>query len=393
MKKAAHVIFALCFAGTLATFGLMTAFGPRETVSFYENRTLAERPSLSLSDIVKGETFAQFNAWMSDHVAWRDALLKANTWADLYLYRRPVVGGYTAAGDALVNFHGYGTWNIDYLKTGAEEMGRRLAAVNEQITAYGGYFCYLGIPQQYSYFSHRYPAYMDNRQWILQPTRAYFKEALTAHAIPLVEMWDVYESLGKPDEFFSAVDHHYTYRGMLAAYDALMARIVADTGLPLAVLTADDITVAPLPNVYLGSRTRALYGLWPSDEKLEIGRLVTEIPFTRADNGAEVPSTLYTIAPMGEPVTFTAYMGGDIGETILKTNRPELPRLLIFGDSFSNPLETVLWASFDETRSLDFRHYSEKSLLEYIEEYRPDVVICVRDDSAYLSFEGNGNLQ
>ena len=30
-----------------------------------------------------------------------------------------------------------------------------------------------------------------------------------------------------------------------------------------------------------------------------------------------------------------------------------------------NPVEALIYQSFDETRSLDFRHYSEKTLTEY----------------------------
>ena len=83
-------------------------------------------------------------------------------------------------------------------------------------------------------------------------------------------------------------------------------------------------------------------------------------------------------------------MGGDIGETIIDTNRPELPDILIFGDSFTNPLETLLWYSFNRMYSLDLRYYNAKSLREYIDMYKPDVVICVRDETVYLSTDGNG---
>ena len=83
-------------------------------------------------------------------------------------------------------------------------------------------------------------------------------------------------------------------------------------------------------------------------------------------------------------------MGGDFGETILETNRPNLPDALIFGDSFTNALETLLYASFDETRILDLRHYTEKSLKDYISEYQPDIVLCVQNDTFYYTATGNG---
>ena len=86
-------------------------------------------------------------------------------------------------------------------------------------------------------------------------------------------------------------------------------------------------------------------------------------------------------------------MCGDISETVLQTDRPELPDALMFGDSFTNPLETIWYASFDETRSLDLRYHTELSLLDYVEEYRPQVVVCVRDYEQMLNLYGNGSIQ
>ena len=83
-------------------------------------------------------------------------------------------------------------------------------------------------------------------------------------------------------------------------------------------------------------------------------------------------------------------LGGDIGETIINTHRPEFPNILIYGDSFTNPIETLLWTQANELRCVDFRYYTEKSLSDYILSYHPDIVICVRDETTYLTAEGNG---
>ena len=89
---------------------------------------------------------------------------------------------------------------------------------------------------------------------------------------------------------------------------------------------------------------------------------------------------------------FYGYMCGDISETVLQTGRPELPDALIFGDSFTNALETLLYASFDETRVLDLRHYDAMSLRAYIDTYRPDIVLCVQNDTFYYLGGGNNNV-
>ena len=68
---------------------------------------------------------------------------------------------------------------------------------------------------------------------------------------------------------------------------------------------------------------------------------------------------------------YTAYMGGDIGETVIDTGRDELPNILIYGDSFTNPLECLMYYSFNEMHSIDLRYYKDMTLEDYIRLYQP----------------------
>ena len=180
------------------------------------------------------------------------------------------------------------------------------------------------------------------------------------------------------------------YYGAYAAYRAILDTLATD-GWDLPVLTEDDIDFVELPNPYIGSRSRKLYNLWPNDEKAVIGVQRDPVAFTRWDNGELSERPLF-IVPTEEylPTTYNLYMGGDFGETVLKTDRPDLPDVLIFGDSFTNALETLLYASFDETHILDLRHYTEKSLKDYITAYQPDLVLCIQNDTFYYTTTGNG---
>jgi len=83
-------------------------------------------------------------------------------------------------------------------------------------------------------------------------------------------------------------------------------------------------------------------------------------------------------------------MGGDLSVSRIDTGRKELPDILIYGDSFTNALECVLWYSFDTMYSYDFRYYTGYTLDELIRKYQPDVVVCVRDYQQLLLETGNG---
>lgn len=386
----ALIALALLAGGGYTLWPHFAGNGP--TFLYYDNRTPEPAPRWSLAGLWTGEDFNQLDSCLSDRFPHRDDLIALDTQMDLTL-GRPVVHNVAVGDGALFPFHGFTTWGTGYVTTYAGDMADALAAVQEEVEGYGGRLFYLGVPHQYSYFAQKYPGYMDDRQWLLGHVHDQFSAALEARGIPFVNMVEVFDSLGHADKWYSASDHHYTYDGMLATYRALLERVNAETGLGLAILTRDDLELEALPNPFLGSQNRQLYGRWPTGEKLTVGRLKEPIPFTRTDNGQRVDSELYTLPQTGdEVVTYSVYMGGEVAETVIETGRPQLPTCLIWGDSFTNPLETLLWASFDETHSLDLRYYNAMTLSDYIAQYQPDVVICLRDDTAWLDFTGNGNL-
>ena len=90
MKKKdriAHRVFlGLVLLGLFAV-PVWTVLGPHSGVSFWEQRGLAPIPEISAERIWTGELFTDAETFLSDHVAWRDPILKANTALDLGLGR------------------------------------------------------------------------------------------------------------------------------------------------------------------------------------------------------------------------------------------------------------------------------------------------------------------
>ncbi len=115
------------------------------------------------------------------------------------------------------------------------------------------------------------------------------------------------------------------------------------------------------------------------------------LPYLRSITGEPVDGEVYALPDNDwQEVLYTAYMGGDLSESRIDTGREELPDILIYGDSFTNALECVLWYSFDTMYSYDFRYYTGHTLDELIRKYQPDVVVCVRDYQQLLLETGNG---
>ncbi len=391
MRRRFDLLFALLMPAALMAAGALTLLrGGRHTTSYYENRALAAAPALTAEAAWDGSFGASAESWLSDHVLMRDRLLKIETMIQMNVLHRPVVNDTVVTGKVLLPFLRFAEETPEAYRSAVTPFAESYGKLNGWVEECGGKLLFTGFPEQRIYFEDLFPDYLNDHSAEAKAADDIFFAALEEKGVDCLDMRKVYEEAGRPAEYYSAVDHHFEGRGAYAAYRAIMAHL-AEEGRDLPVLTEDRIEFRTLPNPYIGSRNRKVYNLWKGSEKAEIPVQKDPVPFERTDNGAPSGKPLFVLPAADDlPTTYNLYMGGDFGETVLETHRPELPDLLVFGDSFTNALETMLYASFDETRILDLRHYTEKSLKDYIAEYRPDVVLAVGNDTFYYTPGGNG---
>ena len=394
MKRIAEWAMVLLFSASLLILMAATILLPKNRYSYYENRNLSAFPEITAESVLSGQVFDDLETLFCDYAAGRTTALKAVTWCDLNVFHRPVVNDIVVTDDALLEQLYTMPDTADDIARKAADVAADNAALRDQIEAYGGHYCYIAVPCQYAYYEDEYPSYLENRSAYTAAELAALNSAMDAQGITHVDMGPIFDSLGHLPAFSSKVDNHYGLRGAYETYRAAVQALNDAYGLALFFPEEGaDVTFSALPNPYMGSRTRKLLGLRGNDEKLLTAAFREDIPFTRFDNGGEVAATVYALpATDTEPLTYGLYMGGDIAETILRTDRPELPSVLIFGDSFTNPVESLAYYSFDELRSIDLRHYTAQSLSDHIATYKPDVVLCIRDYQSLLSREYNGNL-
>ena len=360
---------------------LLTVFQKQPGVSFYENRQLAAAPVLSMQALLDGSAFRGAERYFSDHLALREPLLKLNTGVKLAL-KAPVVGDIIISGDTLLPYHAVQLPTYDH-----EAMQTELALLerlNEACAQRGVAFLYVAIPEQSSAFQDRYPEGLFSSAYRDGAMREDFLRGLQARGVPCLDMTPVL--LSDADAYYPKTDHHYNLYGAYEACRQIFLRL-QDMGLDARSLPAPEFT--PVQTPFLGSRARKLMGLFSSEDQLYTYTLPAGVPFTRRDNGKEVPAAVFDDSRNN---LYGYYMGGDVAETQLCTGRPELPKLLIVGDSFTNALECLLYPAFDEMRSLDFRYYTGCSILEYLDSFQPDVLLLVRDDLSFIVTAGNGSL-
>lgn len=392
MKRISELFVTVCFLGFLAAALLFTVGREPETVSFFENRSLAALPALTRESAGDGSYTTQLERYLDDHAALRNTLLKVKTQADLLLHR-PVVNDIVITGDRLLPYLPVGKEIVDSatVKRWSANMAENLKGIQDTAAEYGGYFCYVAVPCQYAYFEDGYPWYLYNRGDYSRDMVTSMGQALAERGVPFLDIRAEFDAMGRPDGFGSRVDNHYTMEGAFETYRLVMEKVAAESGFAFPILDRSDVTFQTLPNEYMGSRERKLLNLVTREESLSILRPVEEVPFTRTDNGNPSPAEIYQLpASEDELVTYNLYMGGDWPRTVIDTGRDELPSILIYGDSFTNAMECVAYLSFNEMHSLDLRYYKEKNIRDYIREVQPDIVVCIRDYEALPYLANNG---
>lgn len=392
-RRASDLFVSFCFLAFLFTAMVVTVVREKSDYSYFENRMLAAMPVYTPEGDGDGSYVNQLETYLSDHTALRNTLLKVKTGVDLALHR-PVVNDVVVGDGILLPYLPAEQVDEADIAARAAFMADNLKRISDTVSSYGGHYFYVHVPCQYAYYPDRYPDFLNNRKQSSQLNVEYLTRELEAREVNFVDVSIDLRAAGMPEWYGSQVDDHYSMYGAFFAYQRVLERVVERTGLNIPILREDDVNIRALKNPYLGSRERKLLALQNLEEPLYVLHPNQWVFFSRTDCGERSRSSVYAL-PYNEwdQLNYNLYMGGDMAETRINTGRRDLPTVLIYGDSFTNAMECVLYLSFDKMYSLDLRHYKDMSLTDYIEQVKPDVVLCIRDTYTLLDPSDNGGME
>lgn len=392
LKKISNYNLSILFIIIIFSVPILTKIKPHTDISSFENRVLATPPVLNKETLFSGEYFNSWEEYLSDHIVGRNTWLKTYTYFNMDILKKKEINNMVIGDDStLLPFFPYPIqYDSKTHRLDIEKMVGEIKKLNNYIESYGGKFCFVGVPTQHSYYRERYPDYFDNNEEYFSNSEKIMFSLLKESNISYINMNKEFKNM---DDCYFKTDHHYSFKGSFKTYEEIINKIKYDLGLNISkALDKGDMDIVTLDKPILGSRNRQLYYLYPTDEKVKIAYHKEKIDYEKMDNKVESPKFYYIDDNTNKRPSYGVFMGGDMAETVIKTNRPKLPNALIFGDSFTNAVEPLLYYHFNETRILDLRYYEDMSLYKYIEEYKPDIVIMIRDDCHYDNTEGNGDF-
>lgn len=391
MKLISNVIFL----GAVAVFFLViieiNLLGTAETRSELENRALAEAPEMTEESIADGSFFAGLEKYLLDHSAAREDFVRINTLIDIFAVRRPVLNNVVIRDNVLLPYLGYDEVDAGEIPRMADEITENLSEVSGAAESYGGHYYYVAAPTQFVSHEEDYPWYLDNRKAYTDEMLKVLKKKLSQAGVAFIDANEKFKADGNPSIYSSRVDNHYSIYGAFVTYCSIIERINEDWDAGLKELSFLDFDITEVPYKYVGSWERSLMNLKDLDECLFRLDLKEPVDFKITINGKPTATKVYYDPDPGkETVEYNYYMGGDNAETWIQTERPELPNVLIYGDSFTNPVECIIYNSFNEMRSIDMRHYEGGTVSDYILEHKPDYVLFIRNYEGLLLTNTNG---
>jgi len=352
--------------------------------SAVENRDLQLFQKPTLTTLFSGDWGELFEDYCLDQTAGREVLLRVYN-AVQESFGMKERNGYVVGKDdyILMCFPDYTA--ADYAAAEASFGDAQLSAMlrmKEAAESYGGKLIYLNIPHKNDFLWEKFTENYENGHEMYTLCQNKLLEKVAAAGIDTVETEGVLREHER-EYLYLKTDNHYTFKGAYYVYQALLEKIntLLDTELTYPEWVSLDYT--KIKGRMIGSYYAQLgdtgkdYG-----DYLEFG-LPPDMPYyERYESGA-----LSFLPLISKNCHYNAFMSGNYAETVIKTEREELPSILYIGFSYKNALEVMSVYNFNEMHAIDPRYY-EGNLCDYIRENKIDIVVVVRNDV----FEGNDEI-
>ena len=367
MKKILQALFSLIFIGFITIIGFMTLFN-NESLSYTEGRKLTTFPKFSAKKMLDKDYLDELTLAFSDQMEFRSSFIKT-----YYLFNMQKYMGNVAKGE---NNQLYAAPLVikdkKVYKKNLNKSIERINKVAKKVTKNSNRkFIYLSIPRKDQVMTEYLPDNYIKSVTEYKKGMKYIKENLSDNIIVIDAMELFNEHKGEAD-FYYSTDHHVNMRGAQIVYEKLLEIVKKDY--PNIKFTDIDRDYIISKTIINGSYNRQLGGsVNAGEEELYLEYKDKSLKYTRYEDGKVSDMPIFS-----DGNDYKVYMGGDMAETLVKTNNKNAPNILFSGSSYTNILEAFSIASFKDVASVDYKNNKTgKGLDEYAREVKADYVVFV----------------
>lgn len=349
-------LVAIAFVLLVALPGAALVFTAKDTVTRFENRTMAPWPTPALSR----EFAPAFERAFSDRFGARDALVVLHHAGILSLFGVSSHPNVLAAGDGWFYWLGEDAQSLarHYRGTASVPQNEIDDAVNELerrrawLASMGIAYVVMMVPEKFTIYPDHLPAWI--RKGDAPTPHDRFAQAMARHPeLVFVDLRAALREARKRELVYYKTDSHWNYNGAIVGYEALMAAVQkALPGKVATIVPAARPPYVPGVDYYRGDLITFL-GKPPGVREEDVA------PFSKVlgDPGKRCGRRL----DKGEYPGFEFWI----------CDRPGLPRAVILRDSMAIPMIPLLSENFARVVYVSSRKLDRA----VIEREKPDIVI------------------
>lgn len=351
--------------------------------SAFENRILTHLKFPTLQGIYTGEWFTATETAFLDQVPARNMFIETNSRCQRMLGKRQFNNMTVGYDNTLFRLNSDFALQIslDYSSPKDDFPDFRkevLLPCKSAVDSYGGQLYYMNIYPRNLYFWNQFPYHLDETMNGYLDQNTDTMSLLKSDEICTVDTYPAFRS--HDDEYlYFFTDHHYTYKGAYYSYLSLLDSINSNNPgkKPLAFPEWSHMDIYRPNRQFWGSMICQIGDTQYAGRDFLEYALPKDYPASpvRTESGELSDIPLILENPTEE---YGWFMGEDMSNTVIRTDRPELPKILIIGHSFTNAIEVMSVYTFDEMHSIDPRYF-EGDILSYIKNEKCDYVVIQGD--------------
>ena len=338
MKKV-NIGFSMVFLFIIFFFFLYNIFTPDKSFSYSENRTLAQKPKISIENILDGSYMDKMETYVNDQIYLRDDFVKLSTNIKLLMGQKEINGVYLSDGFLVEKFKDSDI-DLELLEKNKNDVKTFIDNNHAKFVL---------IPTAGGVIDGLYPKYSDNlnQKELIDNLYSFIG---TENCI------DVYSRLKEhsSEYIYYKTDHHWTTLGAYYGYVSICEK------LGLKALDLSDFEEDIIDDEFMGTiQSKVNYNIgydsiyrYLPKQKIEYTRILNEDKRTESNS-------LYDESKLKSKEKYAVFLGGNNAVTRIKVENgvEDKGKLLIIKDSFSHCLTPFIVNHYSEVVLLDLRYY------------------------------------
>ena len=362
------LVIAVAFAAFLALHTLLFLVTPDLELSENENRTLQQRPKLTLSALADGSYMKKFETYLTDQFPNRDGLISFHSFFATLTGHREENGVYLGRRGFL--FEKQTPLNEDVLQKTTDAINTFLEREKHAKSA-------MILAPISSYVLQKYMPYHLHEDDQKQQLTA-VKNALQGDKFSWISVLKAYEKVEDPTTLYYRTDHHWTTLAAQRAFLSLSGKWELGA-------KSSQFTMEPVSDRFSGTLASS-YGerkirdvLYVCAPKKANGTYTVSYP-----TQGKVTASVFDTSKLEQKNQYEVFLGGNFDKIEITTTAESEDTLLLFKDSYANCLIPMLTPYFSKIVVIDPRYFSD-SLGDVLEDTDFTHVLFVYNLNTFLA--------